>query len=146
MCREQAGGTWTCSPGSTRLEQKGTSLSEKEVVRFKYRDIECLCGEDNKHIELTIPSACAVWSAKAVYFRMIWANFKDGFLTSSNVQTIPISTGELFCCAEYVLMPLSDIKSGGNQTSGLTQGDSFYVLKIGHLPAVSVLQCLQLST
>lgn len=102
----------------TRFHKAGTKghLSKREgggSVQIQ-RDIECLCSEDNKHIELTIPSACAVWSAKAVYSRMIWANFKDGFLTSSNIQTIPVSTGELFCCAEYVLMPLSDIKSGGN--------------------------------
>lgn len=35
-------------------------------------------------------------------------------------------------------MPVSDIKSGGNWTSGLTQNDTFYVLKIGCLPEVSI--------
>lgn len=43
-------------------------------------------------------------------------------------------------------MPLSDIMSGETWTSGPTQGDSFYVLQIGHLPEVSILPCLSLST
>lgn len=51
--------------------------------------MECLCHKDNKYRDLITPSTGAVWRARAVYSRMIWADLKDGFLTSSNIQTIP---------------------------------------------------------